>query len=151
MEMLKMLIQLKTTPPLGSSDHNTVHLIPTYKSLLKSSKPQVKTVYIWDNDGITALRGCFSCTNWDLFHDLELEEATNTITDYINFCKDNVLAQKSVTIYPNNKPYISKEIKECLVLKKKAFKNGDLVGMKNMQKELNHKLGVARRKEREKF
>ncbi len=81
----------KVKPPLGSSDHNTVQPIPTYRSLLKRNKPQVKTVCIWDNESVETLRGCFSCTNWDLFHSLKLEEATDTITEYIKFCKDNVL------------------------------------------------------------
>lgn len=48
MVTLKMPILQKLT----SSDHNAVHLIPTYKSLLKSNKPQVNTVYIWDNDSV---------------------------------------------------------------------------------------------------
>ncbi len=30
-------------PPLANSDHNTVHLIPVYKSAIKSSKPISKT------------------------------------------------------------------------------------------------------------
>ncbi len=76
---------------------------------------------MWNNDNIETLKGCFSCTNWNLFHTLELEEAAETITDYINFCKDNVLNQKIITLYPNNKSYISKEIKECIVRKKNVI------------------------------
>lgn len=49
---IKNAYTAKVKPPLGPSDHNTVHLIPTYKSLLKSNKPQVNTVYIWDNDSV---------------------------------------------------------------------------------------------------
>lgn len=45
-----------------------------------------------------------------------------------------MLTQKSITMYPNNKPYISKEIKKCIVKKKIAFKSGDLVAMRNIQK-----------------
>lgn len=55
---IKNAYTAKVKPPLGSSDHNTVHLIPTYKSLLKSNKPQVKTVYIWDNDSGTSSMAC---------------------------------------------------------------------------------------------
>ncbi len=33
----------KSRPPLASLDHNTVHLIPTYRTVLKRSKPFVKT------------------------------------------------------------------------------------------------------------
>lgn len=137
---IKNAYTAKVKPPLGSSDHNAVHLIPAYKSLLKSNKPQVKTVSVWNNDGVETLKSCFSCTNWDLFHSLDLEEATDTITDYIKFCKDNVLTKKSITMNPNNKSYISKEIKECIVQRKVAFKNGDILSMKNMQKELNQKI-----------
>ena len=131
---IKNAYTAKVKPPLGSSDHNAVYLIPTYKSLLKSNKPQVKTVSVWNNDSVETLKSCFSCTNWDLFHSLELEEATDTINDYIKFCKDNVLTQKCITMYPNNKSYISKEIKECIVQRNAAFKNGDLLSMKNTQK-----------------
>lgn len=31
-------------PPIATSDHNVVHLIPTYKSKLKRSKPEKKVV-----------------------------------------------------------------------------------------------------------
>lgn len=52
---------------------------------------------------------------------------------------------------PNNKPYISKEIKECTAQKKKvAFKSGDLVRMKNLHRDLKHRLGTARDETREK-
>lgn len=32
-------------PPIATSDHNVVHLIPTYKSKLKHSKPEKKVVF----------------------------------------------------------------------------------------------------------
>ncbi|KAK0141076.1 hypothetical protein N1851_021929 [Merluccius polli] len=65
--------------------------------------------------------------------------------------RDNVLTQRSIAMYLNNKPYISKEIKKCIVQKNIAFKSGDIVAMRNIQKELNHKSRKARRKEKEKF
>ena len=40
----------KPKPPLSNSDHNTVQLIPVYKTVLKRSKPQTKTVTVWDRD-----------------------------------------------------------------------------------------------------
>ena len=75
-----------------------------------------------------------------------MEEATDTVTEYITFCKDNVLTKKTITMYPNNKPYISREIKECIAKKQRAFKSGDLLTMRNMQKEINHKIEEAKRK-----
>lgn len=135
-------------PPLGNLDHEVVHLIPTYKSLFKSTKPQVKTIHVWNNDG--TLKGCFSCTDWSLFHNFDLE-ATDTITEYFKFCKDNVLTKKTITMYSNKKTYISREIKKCIVQKQNAFKSRDFVTMRNIQKELDMKIREAKMKEKEKF
>ncbi|KAK0144622.1 hypothetical protein N1851_016964 [Merluccius polli] len=53
----------KPKAPLANSDHNAIHLIPTYKTMLKRSKPQVKTVTVWSEEGIDTLKGCFLCTD----------------------------------------------------------------------------------------
>ena len=79
--------------------YNTVHLIPTYKTVLKRSKPQTKTVKVWTtSDSIESLKGC-------IFHEMDVDNATETVTDSIKFCVDNVIPQKEITVYPNNKPY----------------------------------------------
>ncbi len=61
----------RAKPPLANSDHNVVHLIPTYESCFKSIKPQLKTAHIWDKDGIETLRDRFSCTDRSLFHSMD--------------------------------------------------------------------------------
>lgn len=99
------------------SDHNVVHLIPTYKSLLKSCKPQIKTEHGWNNEGIETLKVCFSRTNSGLFHCLDLRICCLL---YDTFCSDNVLTQKSITMYPNNKPYNSLEVKKCFKQEQKV-------------------------------
>lgn len=123
---IKGAYSAKSEPPLCNSDHNTIHLIPSYKSIFKSCKPVHKTV----NVSIETLKGCFLCTDWSIFHSLELDEATDTINDYMKFCIDNVAAKKEVVIYPNNKPYITKEIKESINRKKQAFRNKDRASLK---------------------
>ena len=97
----------KPKPPLSNSDHNTIHLIPAYNSVFKSSKPEHKTVNVWSDDAIETLKGCFMCTDCSLFHALELDEATVTITDYIEFCVGIVVPKKEIVVYPNNKPYVT--------------------------------------------
>ena len=42
--------------------------------------------------------------------------------------------------FPNNKPYITKEIKDCIHRKKLAFARRDRQEVKRVQKELNTKL-----------
>ncbi len=81
-------------------------------------------VNVWTEDSMETLKGCFLCTDWSIFHQLELNEATDTISDYINFSVDNVVEKKDV-VYPNNKPYIKKDIKKCINNTKLAFRNRD--------------------------
>lgn len=91
------------------------------------------------------LRGSLLCTDWDVFHDLEIDEATETITDYITFCVDT---KKNITVYPNNKLYITKKVKDCINWKKIAFRNQDRAGLKIVQNELNQLLRDARKQHR---
>lgn len=88
-------------------------------------------------------QGSFLCTDWDIFSNLEIDEATEVITDYIHFCADNLVTKNNITVYPNNKPYITKSVKDCINRKKLAFKNNDRVGLKMLQRELNQRLRKA--------
>ena len=142
---IKNAYTAKPLPPLSNSDHNTVQLIPIYKTVFKRGKPQTKTVTVWDKDSIETLKGSFLCTDWDIFSDLEIDDATEAITDYIHFCADNVVAKKDIVVYPNNKPYITKSVKDCINRKKLAFKNNDRAGLKMVQRELNQRLREARK------
>lgn len=119
---IKKAYEARAKPPLANSDHNTIHLIPTYRTMLKRSKPCMREVTVWSDDAIERLKGCLLCTDWNVFYDPDIDTTTETITDYINFCVDNVLPKKNVIIYPNNKPYITKEIKNCINRKRIAFK-----------------------------
>lgn len=78
------------------------------------------------------LRGCFLSTE---LHKLELDEATETIIDYINFCVDGIIDKKEVLHFPNNKTFISNEVKASIG-KKMAFGNKDGVGVATAQGEL---------------
>lgn len=104
----------RAKPPLSNSDHKTIHLIPTYKTALKRRKPLRKTVKVWTEDTIETLKGCFQCTEWNIFHRLDVDTAAETVTDYIQFCVDNTIPKKEITVYPNNKSYITKEVKDCI-------------------------------------
>lgn len=86
----------KALPPLANSGHSTVFLMPTYKTLLKSSKPQEKTALLWTEDNIETLSGCFLSTDWSIFHNQDLNKAVVSLTDYIAFCMDNVVEKKII-------------------------------------------------------
>ena len=45
----------------------------------------------------------------------------NIVSAYVKYCVDEVIPSKNVLIYPNNKPWVSKELKSVINKKKKCF------------------------------
>ena len=123
-------------PPLGQSDHNMVHLVPTYKQKLKQSKPVTRMVKTWSDDCITELQACFDCTDWDLLMDGGLENNVDTVSEYIKFCEDMIVPQKQVKCFPNNKPCVTKDLKETLNKKKAALSRDDRGDIRDVSHEL---------------
>lgn len=125
-------------PPLGNSDHNNILLMPKYRPILRKTKPVVKTVLRWDPEAIEKMRGCMDCTDWDMFKEActDIDELTDTISGYINFCSNIVLYPKQVTIYPNNKPWVTKDLRYLIQEKHKAFRDKDFARVKCLKKEL---------------
>ena len=111
-------------PPLGKSDHDIVHLVPKYKPELKKSKPIIKTVPIWTVESQEHLKDCFETTDWNVFSDncSDIDELTDTVNSYVNFCTDIFTVHKTIKFYPNNKPWVTREFRELLLEKKNAFK-----------------------------
>ncbi len=131
----------KTRPPLCNSDHNVIHVLPTYRSFFKTCKPELQTVKVWTRGKKEELKGCFLCMDWDIFfEEADIDSAVESITDYISFCVDSIIPQKIVKWYPNNKPYITEGIRECVRRKRAAFISGDLAGVRDAQKDLNFQM-----------
>ena len=74
---------------LGKSDHCLVRMLPVYKSVLKSLPVVKKTVKVWDEKSSDSLRGCFECTDWNVFYESceDVEELNDVVTDYVKFCE----------------------------------------------------------------
>ena len=83
----------KIKPPIANSDHDTVHLIPTYRPVLQRSKPILKTVNMWSVDNVEKLKDCFMCTDWEVFtqDNPDINTATYSVTDYIMFCRETII------------------------------------------------------------
>lgn len=64
---------------------------------------------------------------------------------YVKFCVDSVIPLKKVKRFLSNKPYFTKEVKECLNQKNLAFKQKDPALIKLAQRKLNQKIREARR------
>jgi hypothetical protein len=125
-------------PPLGKSDHCLVNLLPKYTPVVKRQSPVVRSVQCWTPEACDELRGCMECTDWDVFVDSceTLDELSETVSDYINFCVDSVIPVKQVTHYANSKPWITRDIRDLLKKKRSAFASGDKEELRAVQKEL---------------
>jgi hypothetical protein len=134
-------------PSLGRSVHNLVHLLPLYRQKLKTSKPSIRRVKVWSREATETLNGCFHSTDWDiLLEGATLDEQVDVVTAYINFCVDTLVPSKEVRSYPNNKPWISREVGDVLRQRQQAFQEGDEDEVKRLQKEVRRTVQANKRR-----
>lgn len=111
-----------------------------------------KCVKVWMPESVEELRGCFECTEWEVFLNAcnTVSEATDVVSSYISFCEDLIIPQKKVKIFPNNKPWITKSLKATLNKKKIAFQTGNKTDRKSVQKVLVKEIKEQRKVYKEK-
>ncbi|XP_051807534.1 uncharacterized protein LOC127534985 [Acanthochromis polyacanthus] len=149
MLMSNKLTRATALPPLGRSDHNLVYLQTCYKPCVLRQPATEVQIRKWTPQASEALRDCFESTDWNVLLETD-EDSMNTdrqvdcFTEYINFCRDTVIPAKTVHCFPNNKPWITNDIKAILNQKKQAFRDGDKERLKEVQHELKRRLKVAK-------
>ena len=96
--------------PIGNSDHNRVHLLPKYRTQLKSGKVKSTTVKVWDDEMIEVLNTCSDITDWHALLDSagDIDEATDIINSYIKFFEELHVHSRVVKKFPNDKPWVSR-------------------------------------------
>lgn len=112
-------------PPLGKSDHNLIHLQPQYTPLVQRQPVSTCSIRRWSPEMEGALRDCYNTTVWDELinpHGEDIEGLTHCLTDYFNFCADVVSPTRTVRCYPNNKPWVTQEVKAVLSRNKAALR-----------------------------
>ena len=72
-----------------------------------------------------------------------INELTNTITDYIKFCEDMIVEKKTMKIYSNNKPWVTREVVEAARRKHELWVNGDRREVRRYQVELNDIISMS--------
>ena len=106
---------------------------------------------MWSPD-VDVLQGCFDCTDWNVFFDAcdNVHDATEAVSDYINFSEDMIIPTKTINIFPNNKPWITKSLKSTLNEKKIAFQARDRLERKRIQTKLRKEIKESKRQFKEK-
>lgn len=54
----------------------------------------------------------------------------------MSYCVDNIIPERSVKVYPNNKPWITKSLKVLLKERQHAFQKGNLSEFNRLKKEV---------------
>ena len=123
-------------PPLGRSDHNLVW-----------QPVHTRSVRRWTQEAADTLQDCFELTDCDALvepHGEDLDSMTNCITEYIRFCEHTTMPTRTVRCFPNNKPWITNDLKALLNKKKRAFRSGDREELRRVQHELRDMLRACK-------
>ena len=120
-------IQNSPSPLFGKSDHNSILLIPAYKQKLKQEAPVTRFIKKWSDEADVKLQDCFSSTDWNMFRDASncIEEYTTSVICFINKCIYDIIPTVTVRTYPNQKPWITGNIRPELKTRAATFKERD--------------------------
>ena len=75
-----------------------------------------------------------------------MDEYADTVTSYINFAENICIPSKTVTVYSNNKPWFSKEVKILCLKKNEAFKSGNKEAFKAARYDFERAVKKAKAK-----
>ena len=109
---------------IQSSDHHFILLIHAYKQKLKQEVPVTRSIRKWSDDADAKLQDCFASIDWNMFPDSSfgIEEYATSVTGFIDKCIDDVVPTVTVCTYPNQKPWITGNIRTEIKDRAAAFK-----------------------------
>ncbi|KAK3541571.1 hypothetical protein QTP86_031647, partial [Hemibagrus guttatus] len=90
------------------------------------------------------LEDYFDRTNWDIFEHPDLEVFTDSVLCYIKNCIDTVTVDKRIRVYPNQKPWMNREVQRLLKERNNAFRSGNRTLYSTAQANLN--IGIRKAK-----
>ncbi|KAI3365725.1 hypothetical protein L3Q82_000691 [Scortum barcoo] len=106
---------------------------------------------MWPSDAVPALQDCFQRTDWQIFREaavregeVDLEDYTSAVLGYISKCTEDVTSTRTVTEYPNQKPWLNAEVRSLLKARDAAFRSGDRLALRAARRQLT--AGVKRAK-----
>ncbi|KAI3374668.1 hypothetical protein L3Q82_021241 [Scortum barcoo] len=133
-------------PPLGRADHNLVHLLPVYKTLVHRQPAVTCTVKKWSEEAEAeaALKDCFNTTLWDVFSDAHGEDI-DSLTHCLTACV-------TVRSFSNSKALgLPRTLRLSLKEKRRAFVSGNKEELKSVQRELRRMIRKGKNSYRRKM
>lgn len=112
-------------PHLGESEHLSLLLIPAYSPLRRRSRLTTRTITTWPDTALSELQDSIQRTDWDLFEHQDLDAYTGTVLDYIKFYINTVSFDRTIQVFPNQKLWMSSQVRSLLKARDTAFRSGD--------------------------
>ena len=81
----------------------------------------------------------------------DVEELNDVVSEYVKFCESVCVKTKEVKCFPNNKPWITKDIKHSINEKNIAFASKDKTKISEAQRNLDKKLKEGKEKYKDKI
>lgn len=99
------------------------------KQKWKLCKPVVRTSKQWTSEAVEELKACLDCTDWNIFRSAtnRLDEYTEAVTSYINFC------QRTTVSYNNDKPWFTAKLRQLRQTKEDVFRDGNRKSFKKAE------------------
>ncbi|KAK0152118.1 hypothetical protein N1851_006483 [Merluccius polli] len=94
-----------------------------YSPLIRRVKPTVRTVKIWPEGAEAKLQECFQNHDWSKHSSEATLDSHTDITLYTS--TDSVTTLKRITTFPNQKPWMNREVRALLKAHDIAFRSGD--------------------------
>ncbi|KAI3354592.1 hypothetical protein L3Q82_019091 [Scortum barcoo] len=117
---------------------------------LKRDGPVTRTIQQWSDQSDSALRDCFSTTEWCVFKDTDINTYTDAVIGYIGKCIDDVVPRITVQTFPNQKPWVNGEVRAKLKARTDAYNSGDLEEYRKSRYALRRAISSAKRQYRDK-
>ncbi|KAI3351412.1 hypothetical protein L3Q82_020270 [Scortum barcoo] len=92
------------------------------------------------------LQDRFKNTDWNMFTHTDLDQYASSVLDHISTTIDSVTTQKQITMYPNQKPWMNRDVRLLLKARNTAFRSGDVQAYSTARAEL--KRGIKKAKHR---
>ena len=101
----------------------------------------MKTVQVWSEEAVTSLQVCFESSVWEVFSQgANCEEYTSNVLDYIQFCTETVLRNRTIKVFPNQKPWFDGNVRSLLRARDTAFRSGDRLAYRTARRDLKRAL-----------
>ncbi|KAG5284759.1 hypothetical protein AALO_G00030160 [Alosa alosa] len=145
----------KSLPAFGKSDHAAVFLLPMYKQRSRTDPPVTKEVKRWTDQSEARLQDALSNVDWEMFktNSADISEFTEVSLSYINMLTDSIIPTVKIRSFPNQKPWVDREVRTALKTRTMTYNagliSGDMTDYKAASYSLRSAIKDAKRRYRD--